>query len=462
MMITFARGSLIPMALALLPQSAWSSGFALIEQSGSGTGNAYSGSAAAAEDASTVYFNPAGMSLLPSGKHISIGGHYIEPSASFRNGASTPATLFGGTSPNLTSDQAGTSALVPNAYFVMDWSPDTRVGLGVSVPFGLTTEYSNDWVGRFQGIKSELMTININPSASWKLNDRIAVGIGLNYQHINAEFTSKTNYAASVFSGVVAAGGGVPAATAAAAGVAAAGQAEGLTTLKGKDAAWGWNAGLAIALSPQTRLAAAYRSRIKYTLEGTVKFDNRPGALAAAAPDGSIKLNVSMPDTLSLAFSHFLDARLQILGDVTWTGWKVLSKFEAVRTNSIPASGTTLLSIPYNWRNTWRVGLGANYQANDRWTLKAGVAYDQTPTNNTDRGVRLPDGNRTWLSAGAKYRLSDSSTLDFGYARLFVKDPGINSNSGGVNQNNTAAFALVNGKYDSSVNILSAQYNHRF
>jgi long-chain fatty acid transport protein len=462
MIITVARASLIPMALALIPQSVWSSGFALIEQSGSGTGNAYSGAAAAAEDASTIYFNPAGMSLLPSGRHISIGGHYIEPSARFRNGTSTPATLFGGASSNLTSEQAGVSALVPNAYFVMDWSPDMRLGLGISVPFGLTTEYSNDWVGRFQAIKSELMTININPSVSWKINDRLAIGMGLNYQNINAEFTSKTNYAASVFSGVVAAGGGVPAATAAAAGVATAGQAEGLTTLKGKDAAWGWNTGIAFALSAQTRLAAAYRSRIKYSLEGTVKFDNRPAALAAAAPDGNIKLDVSMPDTLSLALSHLVNPRLQILGDVTWTGWKVLSKFEAVRTNSVPVSGSALLSIPYNWRNTWRIGIGANYQTTDRWMLKAGIAYDQTPTNNTDRGVRLPDGNRTWLSAGAKYRLSDSATLDFGYARLRVKDPGVNSNAGGVNQSSTAAFALLNGKYESSVNILSAQYNHRF
>ena len=440
-------------AFSAFPQLASAGGFALIEQSGSGMGNAYAGSAATAEDSSTVYFNPAGMGLLPAGRQLAIAAHYIMPSAQFKNAASTGATLFGAPTPTGSGGDAGVFALVPNGYFTMTLSDTARFGVGVNVPFGLSTEYESDWIGRFQGIKSEIMTLNINPAISWKASDTVSLGFGLNYQSIDAEFTSKSNYAAAVF----AVAGAGPAAA-----VAAAGQAEGLTTLKGDDTSWGWNAGLMFTPSPKTRVGVAYRSRIKYSVEGTVKFDNRPALLAAAAPDGNIKLDVTMPDSLSFALSHRLDDRWTVLGDATWTGWKVLKKFEAIRTNNIPASGATLQNIPYNWRNTWRVGVGANYKLNEDWLLKGGIAYDQTPTNDVDRGVRLPDGNRTWLSVGAKYQLSKMGTLDFGYTHIFVKDPSINNNTSGNNSSSTAAYALVNGKYDSTVDILSVQYSHRF
>jgi len=451
------RNSLTSIAVAsafsALPQLASASGFALIEQSGSGMGNAYAGSAAAAEDASTVYFNPAGMGLLPAGRHLAIAAHYIIPKAQFQNNASISATLFGAPAPTGNGGDAGVPALVPNGYFTMNLSDKMRFGVGVNVPFGLSTEYESEWIGRFQGIKSEVMTLNINPAISFKASDTVSLGFGLNYQSIKAEFTSKSNYAAAVF---IAAGAGPAAA------VAAAGQAEGLTTLKGDDTGWGWNAGLMFTPSPKTRIGVAYRSRIKYSVEGTVKFDNRPALLAAAAPDGNIKLDVTMPDNLSFALSQALDDRWTVLADATWTGWKVLQKFEVTRTNNIPAGGATLQNIPYNWRNTWRVGVGANYKLNEAWMLKGGIAYDQTPTIDADRGVRLPDGNRTWLSVGAKYQMSRAGTLDFGYTHIMVKDPSINSNAGGNLTNSTAAYALVNGKYDASVDILSVQYNHRF
>ena len=454
---TAFRTSLVTLAVtsafSALPGIANAGGFALIEQSGSGMGNAFSGAAAAAEDASTIYFNPAGMSLLPSGKHLAIAAHYVMPSAKFNNSASTSATLFGAPAPTGSGGDAGVAAWVPNGYFAMDLTDTMRLGVGVNVPFGLSTEYDSNWIGRFQGIKSEITTVNINPAISWKTSDTVSMGFGLNYQTIDAEFTSKSNYAAAVF----AVAGAGPAAA-----IAAAGQAEGLTTLKGNDGAWGWNAGLMFTPSPQTRIGVSYRSRIKYTIEGTVQFDNRPALLAAAAPDGNIKLDVTMPDNLSFALSHRLDDRWQILADATWTGWSVLQKFEAVRTNNIPASGATLQNTPYNWRNTWRVGVGANYKLNEAWMLKGGIAYDQTPTNDTDRGVRLPDGNRTWLSIGAKYQVSNAGAVDFGYTHILVRDPSINNNAGGVSSNSTAAYALVNGKYDASVDILSVQYSHRF
>ncbi len=444
-------------ALSAIPLTSQASGFALIEQSASGLGNSYAGSAAAAEDASTVYFNPAGMSLLPAGKQFSIVGNYIMPSSSFNNASSVNASFvptgnFGG--------GAGVSAVVPNAYFTMDLGPKWNLGIGLGAPFGLSTKYDSAWGGRFQAIESKIQTVNINPAVSYKVNETTSLGFGLNYQKIDATLTSNANYAAATFSGALAAGASRAAAAAAAGAVT---QKEGLTTLKGTDSAWGWNVGAMFALSPQTRLGLAYRSSIKYTATGTVQFDNRPaGAVSTAIPNGNIKLDLKVPDNASVALSHNINDRWQILTDATWTGWSSLQKFEVTRTDNIPASGATLNNIPYNWKDTWRVGVGANHKMSDSWLLKMGVAYDQTPTNNIDRGPRLPDGDRTWLSLGAKYSMSKSSVIDFGYAHLFVANVPINNNAGGNATNSTAAYGLINGNYSGSVDILSASWTYMF
>src|SRR5882672_7094626 len=154
---------------------AHASAFALIEQNASGLGNSYAGAAAAAEDASTIFYNPAGMSLLPGGMQVSAGLALINLSAKFSDSGSTnaPTRPLGSNG----GDAGGLSA-VPNVYFAMDVAPNWKVGVGVSVPFGLKTEYAADWIGRFQAIKSDISTLNINPSASYKINETVSFGFG--------------------------------------------------------------------------------------------------------------------------------------------------------------------------------------------------------------------------------------------------------------------------------------------
>jgi len=173
---------------------AHASAFALIEQSASGLGSSYAGAAAAADDASIIFYNPAGMSLLP-GMQVSAGLALINLSAKFSDSGSTPGA---GPRP-LGNDggNAGDLSAVPNVYFAMDLAPDWKVGVGVSVPFGLKTEYDPAWMGRFQAIKSDISTLNINPAVSYKLNQTVSLGFGLNYQSIDAEFTNAVNLGAS-------------------------------------------------------------------------------------------------------------------------------------------------------------------------------------------------------------------------------------------------------------------------
>jgi long-chain fatty acid transport protein len=404
-------------ACAAFSGQAAASGFALIEQNASGLGYSYAGSAAAAEDASTIYYNPAGMSFLPRGMQLSAGLAAVGPSARFRDGGSTPAA---GRPAGGEGGDAGSWAGVPNFYWATDAGQNLKVGIGVSAPFGLKTEYDPTWIGRFQAIKSDVKTLNINPSVSYRVSDAVALGFGLNYQRIEAELTRAVSLGPA---------------------------GEGGVRVEGDDTAWGYNMGAMFQFAPATRLGVSYRSAIKYNVKGTATFS--PGVPAAS---GDVTLDLKLPDNFSVALSHQFDSKWTLLADVTWTGWSSIKDLRVVRSN-----GTTLENTPENFRDTWRAGLGAIYRHNEAWSLKMGVAYDQTPVNATDRTPRLPDEDRTWLSVGAQYRVSRNGTLDFGYAHLFVKDASINQSAGSPLTSGT-----LRGYFENSVDILGIQYSHTF
>lgn len=397
-------------ALMAMSNNAAASAFALIEQS-SGLGNAFAGGAAAAEDATTIFFNPAGMSRL-KGKQVTLAGSLIQPSAKFSNTGSTPAT---GRPLGSDGGDAGGLALVPNTYMMMEVDPALRLGLGINAPFGLQTEYDSTWIGRFQAIKSRIETINLNPSVAYQMNDSVSLGLGLNYQHISGELTNAVNLVA----------------------------AEGLSSVKGSDSSWGYNFGALIDVTPDTRIGLAYRSKVKYTLSGTVTFTG-----GVPAPNGDVTLPITMPDSLSISGFHQLTDKWDLMADATRTGWSVLKQLQITRT-----SGAVLQTVPENWKDTWRFAVGASYHYNEQWLARIGAAYDHSPVPDAFRTARIPDNDRTWFSLGGQYKPSASGTIDFGYAHLFVKDASINQSASG---------GRLAGTYSSSVDILSLQYAYSF
>jgi long-chain fatty acid transport protein len=416
-------------------QQAQAAGFALAEQGVSGLGNAYAGAAAVADDASTVWWNPAGMARLPRGKHLLLGAHVIVPSTEFSNRASVPAALQ--TLNNGNGGDAGDTALVPNLFYAMDLNPSWSFGVGVNVPFGLATKYDANWVGRFQGIDSEVMTLNINPSVSYKLSERSSIGFGLSYQRGEIDLLSAVNVSA-------------------AAGGALGLNVEGRNATSVDGDAWGFNIGALFDVTPATRLGVHYRSSLDYELDGNTSFSNIPAAVAGspALSNSNVKLELETPATLSFSAAHRVNDRLELLGDLTWTEWSRISRLPLVRTSG-PANGATLDTLTFNFDDTWRIAVGANYKWSGPWTLRAGVAFDQSPVPNAqDRSVRLPDNDRYWLTFGATYQMSRSSRFDLGYAFIQVKDADIN--------NTQLGKGTVNGTYEATVNILSVQYQHSF
>lgn len=388
-------------ALLVLSGTVCASGFALIEQSASGLGNAFAGGAAIADDASTVFFNPAGMTRI-AGKQIVVAAHAITPSAKF--------TGTGGAGNNMGGD-AGSTAVVPNAYFTMDVGSNMTAGVGINAPFGLKTEYDPNWVGKHQAIKSSISTVNVNPSLAYKVSDALSVGLGLDYQQITGEL--------SQFNG----------------------GALGTAVIKGNDSAWGYNLGALYNVDSDTRVGMAFRSPISYKLKGTV-------TTALPAANGLATLDIKLPGSFSLSGVHKMSDSYEVMADVTWTGW---SSFKQVKI--VDGNGATISNTPENWKDTVRVSVGATHRYSEQWRVRAGLAYDQTPVNDAFRTARIPDNNRTWLALGGQYAVSKQAAIDFGYAHLFVKDAPINSAS--------PAPALV-GTYKNSVDILSAQYTHNF
>jgi|KBSMisStandDraft_5_1062788.scaffolds.fasta_scaffold92973_1 long-chain fatty acid transport protein len=415
-------------------------GFALIEQSASGMGNAFAGAAATAEDASTIFYNPAGMSLL-QGTQVTIGAHAIDLSAKFSNSGSSSIPLGAqliGSQPGGNGGDAGGLAVVPNLYFAMPIGDRLNFGIGINAPFGLVTEYDDNWIGRFQGIKSELTTYNINPALSFKVNDTFAIGAGVNYQHLDANLTNAVLLP------------GAP--------------IEGRAEVDANDDAWGWNVGVLFQPSPSTKIGASYRSKLEYKLEGTTTV-NLVNGVPIAAASGATTADVTLPDSFSLSLAQRLNDKWEFLADATFTRWSEINRINIVNSTN----GTLRESLLLDFDDTWRYSIGANYKLNEKWTLKGGVAYDQTPVKGaTTRSVRLPDTDRTWLSLGAGLKVQQSGKLDFAYSHIFLKDADINSTRSqqvpGLSTPTPApgTASTVAGTYTGSIDIFSVQYTISF
>lgn len=425
---------LIPaLVLMAFAGTAGASGFALQNQAGSGNGNAFAGAAAAAEDASTIFFNPAGMTYLPQGHSISLSGTLLNRSINFTDKGSTTT---GGIAAPLTTGNGGDAgglAFLPAGYWAYGITPNWSVGIGVGPTFGNKTEYQFDFVGRNAGFFFEMEQVNINPSVAYKVNDTVSLGAGVNFAHNKSHFKQ-----------------GVPV-------VAGGFLANNYLDVEGSDWAVGYNLGAMFQVSPSTRIGLAYRSQLDFELDGK-EFYAFPFA-GGGLVNQDVKAKLKTPANFSLAVSQKLNDRWEMLGDVTWTEWSVV---DTLFVNS-KATGAGLQKLPYNFKDTWRIGLGANYQYSDAWKLRFGIAHDKSPVKSAqDRTMTLPDSDRTWLSVGAKYSLSKAASVDFGYTHIFFAKTETNR---AVNTGYPGADVLrqtINGDVKTSADILSVQYNHSF
>jgi long-chain fatty acid transport protein len=429
----------------LLGQNTQAAGFALFEQSVPGLGTAYAGAAATADSVGTLYFNPAGMTRLP-GTRTGAAVHLVLPQTEFSDSGTTfSPTVGGGAISGGDGADAGGLAAVPHAYMTHQLDESTWLGLAINVPFGLTTDYDDDWVGRYHAIKSAVTTININPSIAYRVNDAVSIAAGVSAMYLDGEFTNAVDF--GTLNALPKAVGGLGGDL----GLAGPGQADGKSEIEGDSWGWGFNLGMLYEISGGMRIGLHYRSEVEQDIEGDVEFRLPTAALAGIFSDADVESTVDLPATFSISGYHELSSRWAIMADYTWTGWSSIPELRFDFDNSLPDGVTT-----FDWKDTDRISVGATYQPRaDGWTYRFGIAYDESPIrDDASRSARLPDADRYWFAVGAGFKSSERVSIDFAYAHLLIDDPEIRKS--GLEPEDIPRGAL-NGSYDSSVDIFSAE-----
>lgn len=412
----------------LLLTSSWAgaSGIYVDSQNAVGVGNANTGTSALAEDASTIFFNPAGMTRLGEGQHFSGMLTFAKVDTEFKDEGSTPisdAIPLGARKSDVNRD-----AWVPALYYAKSLSDTMHIGLGVSPTFGNLGEWDNDFIGRYQGSDTTIEGLNINPSLSLQLGPQLSLGFGVNYLYLDAELISKTP--------IIAGGTYVE---------------DGTLTLEGTDGGWGYNVGLLLQATPNTRVGLSYRSTIKLDVKGSVKIET--SALDATLPG---LLNIEMPDMASLGVVHGFNDQWEGLLDLSWYGWSTISAIE-VRQRT---TGEILRTDELRFDNGVRTGLGLNWKQSPQWTWRAGVALDSTVADQPRYlSVRFPDSDRLWVAIGGRYNFSPSASLDFGYSHAFVDDARI---ARVTEVNGVPTAQVVRGEFSNVADLFALQWNQRF
>jgi long-chain fatty acid transport protein len=436
------------------------SGFILIEQSVKGLGNAFAGGCAVAEDATTVYFNPAGLTRF-EGHQASLAAHVVMPSAKFKNEGSTHILqAFPPNSPLLGGDggDGGVTGYVPNFYYSYTMESGLAFGIGVNAPFGLATEYPSDWVGRYHAIKSELMSVNINPSIAYKLpyewDVDLSIGFGVSAMYVDATLSNAIDF------GTLDALGAFPPLSPGELGLTPQ-LSDGYVELEGNGWAYGFNIGVLLEITEGSRIGLAYRSGFKHEVEGTAAFDTPPELAPVQGATGyftdcDVTANVDLPDYASFSAYQEINDQWAVMGDVTWTHWATFEELRFKFSNGQPDGYTT-----EDWQDTWRFSGGATFRPTEQWTARAGIAYDPTAIpDELHRTPRIPGEDRFWLSIGGGYKLSERFEIDAAYAHLFVADPKIDKSEFTLEEDQLRGG--LKGTYDASVDIISAQLTFYF
>ena len=394
----------LSLAVTLASTQIFASGFALNEQSISGMGTGFAGRSSSADDASTVFGNPAGMSRLKR-EQVTGGVAFIDAHADISDASSSPNS---GTNKGDMVPFMG----VPMGYYVKPIDDQWAVGFGVYAPFGLVTDYENGFAGRYFGSKSEVKIVTLQPTVSYAFNDKVSIGFGPTINRIDGTLESNLSLNPRA--------------------------ADGTVKIKGDDTALGYNIGIMVQALESTRLGLTYHSKVKYKLEGDTKVNY--GVLAALGQNPNQKfdasLDITTPESVDFSVTHQLNDQWTLYAGSTWTRWSRLKEI-SVENEGVPAAlaarGFGTITEEQNWHDTWAHAIGASYQVNKQWVLRTGLSVDQSPTNNVNRSPRIPTGDRKIFSLGAGWSPTDDLTIDVAYSYLREESVKVNNSNGRQN-----------------------------
>jgi len=432
---------------ALAFGQAHASGFQLKENSAKALGRAFAGSGVATGDASVVVNNPAAMTRF-SGTTVQADVTVIDLNAKFSGGGyagyGTPVAqpLTGSNGGN-----AGDITPVPALSFIHKFDNGLALGAMVSAPFGLKTEYDDNWVGRYSAIKSEVKTVDLTISGAYEIvPDRFSVGAGIVYERGEAELSKAVDFGTALFANP--ATRPLP--------FARPQLRDGKAVVTGDDHGFGWIVGMTFRPTDNLSFGLSHRSEIDHELRGKVDwtvpadvatiFASNP-ASASLFKDGGATAKLTTPSITSFSAAWQVNDSLSLMADYTQTDWHSLREVRIEFDNPDADSVE-----PFNWGDTVFWSIGAEYKLSDAFTLRGGYAYDETPTTFHTRTPRLPDEDRRWYSLGLTWNVSDSLELNAAYTRIQPDKPKI----GIIDSQAHVLF----GSYSSDVNLfgMSAQY----
>lgn len=393
--------------------------FQLHEQCVTYLGLAYSGTASSATDASTEYYNTAGLTELKNPQLV-LSGIYYHGNIKLYDARGTNNTGFNAGGPS--TSHPASNAIIPSMHFSTPITKRWSFGIGVNTPFGLNTRYDNGSVARYVATTSKIMTMDITPGLAFKFNDQLSLGGGLDVMYLKAQISSAIRFQPTFGEGYV------------------------------KNYAHGWSYGYHLGIlfkpSADTKMGLAYFSLFNPHLSGHVDTLNYP----STTPPTSLTSKVNLPDRVVYSVTHKYTDNWTAMVDVEWAHW---SRVRELRINY--NTNTSAVEIVNN-KNAFRFSLGTEYKPNNKWIVRGGLAYDESPIRTQYRIARLPDSDRYWVAIGAKYYLNKWISFDAGYAHLFFKNCSI-AEVGSVAPDNKKSLY---GNYKSSADLVGVQLTWNF
>lgn len=363
-------------ATMLCADFAAAGGFSLRERSANAQGASFAGSTTAANDVTYALFNPAALGQVRS---IELGGAIsgVLPDVDGEPVGGGPTV------------SPGVAAAVPAFAAGYRVSEKVVIGLGVHSPFGLTTEYDDDFVGAADALRSELITIAVSPMIAFQPTPSLTFGVSGSVIYNDPQLTS-------------------------AAGVGPNGEVL-EAKLNATEIEFAGAIGALWDATPSTRLGVALHTGYDITTGGTLSTFGPGGAPVDLPGEASI----SLPLSVSIGLRQKLTDDLRLLAEFEWANW---SEFDEIAVNVPALAPNDDIGEVTDYQDSIFAAVGFEYDWSDALTLRTGFAYDQTPTQRASRSARIPDGDRIWASAGLTYRLSERMKVDAGYSAIFFMD----------------------------------------
>ena len=448
--------------LSCLSSQVFAAAFQLNEHNALNLGLAYSGTAALAEDATTGFYNPAGLVRIPDGQ-IVLSGVLIQSSSDFyANRAVSPTGVVLGAG----DANPGTVAGIPSFHLAKRLDESFAVGFNVTVPFGLSVRYGEDSIARYVSTDSEIATTNLEASIAMKIVPCFSIAAGPDAMYGKATLNVRTQNTTNV--------GVVPFLK----------SQDGFQRNEADGWAWGWHAGMLWEPTENTRVGFNYRSNFVLRLNGNTE---SLGLASLPAPFGSgevvnsisrVRSRETFPELATFSFYHRFACmkELAMTGDLSWTNWSRIRTLRLRYARPIPTNISGALLPDYSkfavltpdsdfelmFRDSKRYALGFIYTICDAWLLRFGGAFEETPVRNEYRTAAVPDSDRIWAAAGAAYTYKNWR-IDFGYAHLFFTEASMNDHSPFTAQSNIVLRqATLSGDYNTSANLFGLQVRYDF